>query len=470
MDSGSAGGMDRQTEQAARSARRALIAGSLVALAVAWVVCLTPHAARPMSSLWESALYVTVTGMSGAAAAWVLWPYDAAKFCFNFSALAVEAGCAWVLLPLIILLYQRGSMWMLLFMSLASAAMAVSVRGLDVARGQEPAQKLFEGHNDLLSEQLRPSGSRRWQPFVTSACFQGAILAVFNRQLLAAGILLPIGIFVLDRQLPGREACCNGRSKKKPALRLVTVAAMAIFITFLTLLPRSVSGSVSAERDSQFERISRKVAPQGRRARGAARNFSYQGVILWPVPKKRENLPPVPHLNLLHMGPNSAPLVIPFDGPYWYFKAPDRRPGPQAHVAHGSPMAVGVHSADWRPLFMQAHQSLATPIDIGCCATIQVGITNADSRAGTIFLGIILTDYSSPAKPHQYLGEQPVVSSETASFSARAAPVEEVLSFPIPSDAKIRRFDEITIVFFPSPEQSLEGAKIAIQQFTLIPR
>jgi hypothetical protein len=465
-----------ETERDARSARRALVAGSLIATAFAWLICLVPHAARaPSSLLLASARFVIVTVLSGVAAAWVLWPSRARKSGFTFSLLAVEAGAAWVLLPLIILLYWRNSIWMLLFLSFASAAMAVCIRRLDAAPGQDHLQKVFEGRSAPLFEQALPSDFRRWQPFVTSACLQGAILAAFRRHLLGAGILLSIGIFVLDRQLPRPESSIISKEngKKNPAFRLPIVAALAIFMTFLALLPKSGRPSASAERDSRLNRMSRKIPPQGKPARGTARDSSYQGIILWPVPKKKEILPPLPQPSSLRIGPNSAPLVIPFDGPYWYFKAPDKRPGPQAHVAHGSPTTVGIRSADWRPLFMQAHQDLSTPIDLGGCRGIEVAISNADSRPGTISLGVILTDSGSPGKPHQYLGEQPIVSSETGSLSARAAPAEEVLSFPIPGDAKtreIRRFDEITVVFLPSPERSLEGAKIAIRQFTLLPR
>lgn len=36
--------------------------------------------------------------------------------------------------------------------------------------------------------------------------------------------------------------------------------------------------------------------------------------------------------------------------------------------------------------------------------------------------------------------------------------------------SKIQRFDQITVIFFPDTERPNKGAKIAIQQFELIPR
>lgn len=40
-------------------------------------------------------------------------------------------------------------------------------------------------------------------------------------------------------------------------------------------------------------------------------------------------------------------MIIPFDGPYWYFSASGRWPGPKAHLAHGKRADVNVRSTDW---------------------------------------------------------------------------------------------------------------------------
>jgi hypothetical protein len=39
----------------------------------------------------------------------------------------------------------------------------------------------------------------------------------------------------------------------------------------------------------------------------------------------------------------------------------------------------------------------------------------------------------------------------------------------MPAKARGRRFDEITVVIKPSSERALAGAKIAIQNFVLVP-
>jgi hypothetical protein len=79
---------------------------------------------------------------------------------------------------------------------------------------------------------------------------------------------------------------------------------------------------------------------------------------------------------------------------------------------------------------MEAYQNLGTSIDLECCSEIDVAITNADVRPGTIALAIRLTDSDSIGKPSQDLEERIIVSSKAALISLNRPPVEEVLRFP----------------------------------------
>lgn len=174
--------------------------------------------------------------------------------------------------------------------------------------------------------------------------------------------------------------------------------------------------------------------------------------------------------NLLLGAAHATILKIPFDGVYWYFKAPDTRPEPDAHIQHGSPAKIDVRSTDWRPIVMEARQNLGTLVELNCCSHIRVAIQNADNRPGKIALGVILTNTTLPGKPSLYLGQSPVVSSHAIQFSIDRPPVSEVLDFRIPNNSKIRQFNEITVLFRPASERSMAGAKIAIQEFSLVPR
>jgi hypothetical protein len=63
-----------------------------------------------------------------------------------------------------------------------------------------------------------------------------------------------------------------------------------------------------------------------------------------------------------------------------------------------------------------------------------------------------------------------VMSTEPNQFSVKSSPVQEVLRFSVPNHPRIDRFDEITVIFFPDTERAKAAAKIAIQQFELLPR
>ena len=214
----------------------------------------------------------------------------------------------------------------------------------------------------------------------------------------------------------------------------------------------------------------RAIAPVDHRVPIETSAKSYSGVILWPLPEKHTKIvPPSPEKHSVTQRAHSIILKIPFDGVYWYFKLPDKRPKPSARVLHGNPTKVNIHSTDWRPIRMEARQNLGILVDTNCCVRIRVAIQNADNSPGRIALGVILTNTTVPGKPSIALGQQPVVSSQPGRFSINRPPVNEVLEFRIPAASRIRQFDQITVLFEAAPERALGGVKVAIQQFMLIP-
>jgi hypothetical protein len=128
-----------------------------------------------------------------------------------------------------------------------------------------------------------------------------------------------------------------------------------------------------------------------------------------------------------------------------------------------------MHSTNDFPLQMQAHQHLSTSISLDCCQAIDLALTNADNLPGAIALKLYLTDASTPTHRTQDLGELVIPSSQSAHLSLTRAPVNDTLHFTIPS-ARLRQFNEITVVFIPAQERALGGPKVSLQHFTLIPR
>ena len=122
------------------------------------------------------------------------------------------------------------------------------------------------------------------------------------------------------------------------------------------------------------------------------------------------------------------------------------------------------------PVVMDVHQQFAAPVQTGRCRTIQVDVANSDDIAGPISIALLLSDSSSARTQALYLGQQSIAPTETSGFSMKSRPVFETLSFPVPSQARLRKFDQITAVFLTGSEHALVAPRIAIQAFRLFPR
>jgi hypothetical protein len=209
---------------------------------------------------------------------------------------------------------------------------------------------------------------------------------------------------------------------------------------------------------------------RGTVAQSSLGSGGFESVILWPIPPKKQIIPPVPApTNLL--GPEkSRPMVIRFDGAYWYFQPPDTRPGRTAHQAHGNPLSVNIEANNSFPLMMEAHQRLIGPVRLSRCAEIDVEIQNRDNVRGPLSLGLVLADSGLPNRPSLFLGKKEIETSMPGFFYYKTAPAFETIRFAIPAAAPIRKFDEITVMLLPELEHSMIGPKVAIEEFELLPR
>jgi hypothetical protein len=296
-----------------------------------------------------------------------------------------------------------------------------------------------------------------WRAFCISVSAQTAVLLLTTGKTKTACILVSVALFFAAWQWT--------RMYPKQQWLLFVFAVLAVTIAFLPWFSGNLFGLLGTG-NAVRTRPSRPLQSSGEQIRS-----SYVGIVLRPPysKKKAEVIPPPSHTHSQGIWNTSKPMVIPFDGPYWYFKAPAKKPGLKARLVRGQPTLINIHSTDWQPLLMEAHQNLDSSINLDCCKEIDVTITNADNRPGRISIGVILTDSTSPDRPSQYLEEKPIVSSEASHFSMNRPPTEEKLRFQIVK-GKLQTFDEITVAILPAKERSLGGAKVAIQQFTLIPR
>jgi len=308
--------------------------------------------------------------------------------------------------------------------------------------------------------------------FILSSVMAGAFAGVLAWRAAARRRLTPTALAATPRAVVS-----SGRQG-------VIVAAAFVFtaIAMLPFLRVSPLGGFSMAFGKKGETKKSAAVKEA-----ASPSDGYVGIILLPMTDpQRKIVAPVKRTLVPNFGVRIAePMEIPFDGQYWYFKAPEKKPRPTAKVVRGSSTKTQVSSSDSRPLLMEAHQKLAEPLDLGCCSAMDLVVENADRMEGAIALELWvkkLPDVKAAAKqrvnavapeqaPH-YLGTVVIPSSELPLVqrpNASGKPVEEKLRFPIPEAMDGTTFDEITVVVKQAPERARMGAKVAIRKFVLEP-
>lgn len=447
-----------------------------------WTACLSGLTGATAAAVWMrpygaghsfakalivAAVWVVATILAGACGLCIAESLLVKRPALPGRKLVAGAAATWVLIPPILLCWLRGSGWAAAMSAVAGAAMAVSLWGI-----AKPSADFFDEANSEAEgphfAALPAPDSGRPQALAIAVCVELAIVLANRGALFVATALTAIaGFLLLWRRLASLDAKTRD-GIAAPAARATAAAFLALLILIPLLLARFASMEGSAETTAQAAAHSQTDAEKGNA--GDAYSDAYRGIILFTLQEKKKELPPLPvQRDLLRIG-RAKPLVIPFDGAYWYFQAPRQSPGVHPHLAHGDPVAANIYSTGWVPLAMQAHQTLPEAVDLRSCGALQVMVRNGDNRRGLIDMGVLLTDSTLPGKPSMYLGTKPLVSTDPAHFALKINPVSEEVKFAIPDRRTIRRFDDITVFFFPAEERATLGARVGIQQFELIPR
>jgi hypothetical protein len=411
--------------------------------------------------------YIALAAIAGAIGTSIPWLFLRRKSSFNLSFLVRTLVTVWIFFPCIPLFYRRQSPWIYFVIALTTIVIALNLRRLFPARA-ETTQLTYWSTSDLPALYGLPIAAfRPFRAFFIAICTQIAVICAITGRLLIASVLTASSLSLLASRWSSSEtSSITTFTGKRPSFLL---CASALFFTMLALLPW-----VSARPHSLFGPSVQFHHPPRLAPRPIDTDLpstEYVGIVLWPPPqKKTEIVPPAPRIHSFAIGHTAKPVVIPFDGPYWYFKAPSTKPSPHAHVAHGDSTAVTIRSSDWSPLLMQAHQNLGLPMDLNCCSEIDVAITNADNRIGAIALGLRLTDFHSIGKPSLTLVDRTISSSTAALIPLNRAPVKEILRFRITRSETIHQFNELDVLFHPAKERARGGVKVSIQSFTLIPK
>lgn len=330
---------------------------------------------------------------------------------------------------------------------------------------------------------LLPSSGWSWQrasAIFAAFCAQTGALVGLGGYTLSSTLLASAGAAIWAISYPISPAQESQPLPTRPASR---IAAITVLCTALALLPflrisLRIPGYGTSPGKHALHGFSKVMPRPGADAppSGDATTGSsgeHTGILLWAPEEKRTKLvapPPVATANPLSHGRGIEPLIIPFDGVYWFFKTPDTSPPPSSRQAHGTPEQYEITSADWRPLSMEAHESLGTLIDLDCCSRIRIDIRNRDRFPDTVSLELVLIDTSLPGKPSQSLGSAIVKSTRAWHEDEKPSPINENLDFVIPANHTLHRFDQMMVRFRLDITRSDTGARMAIERFVLIPR
>ena len=438
------------------------------------------------SLLIRSVIYVCGAVLAGAAGSRFYWNRLSAPFTsdstLSFPLFAIVNARAWVWVPAVVLLSRQDSPGSAILSALGAALLASGLRRIVVSETCPRDQQSIMHQSDeyeMFAATLR-TPQREVHGYAIALCVYATGYLLINHFYLTAGVPLAAAAFLFawkltlepqseQSELPGKLA------RRRTAVRFPQVAITAILVTlYVMLYGIGHRNDVEAERAAlDAGEVKGANAEANHRRSGSvyvARVSGYQSIILWPLPEKPKIVAPV----LASLSPFAAltakPLVIKFDGPYWYFQPPGHRPGPQAYEAHGNPLTANIEANNFLPLKMKAVQNLGSPIRLARCREVQVTVENRDNLRGSIAVGVVLTDASAPGKPSVSLGQHTILSSEPGQFTVKLAPVNEVLRFAVPDSAALRKFNQITVEYFSGPGHWQMGARVAIDQFELVPR
>ena len=453
-------------------------AGLVNATIAAFVLCRLPASPRlPLSALMlRATLYVLACAAAGVAGAWFYWrrfshPYRL-RSPISFGAFSLICATGWVWVPPAVLLSTQDSKATALIGLLCGVILGAGLRKGIRMPEDGAAERAAGDEKEIFSATLERI-PRESQGYVIAICIYAAAYAQHEAEHLMAALLAAAAAFLFTWNWKQAAKVSESRARRDAGWRLARTGALAILVTawalMLGLSHRNGSGDAALAADADSS--ANQKAHSGRQGESNLGAGGFESVILWPFPPKRQIIPPVP-APANYLGPErSRPMVIRFDGAYWYFQPPDKRPGRTAHQAHGTPLSVNIQSSNSFPLMMEAHQRLIGPVRLSRCREIDVEIENRDNIAGALSLAVMLGDSGMPNAPSLYLGEKEIETSLPAFFfSYKTAPVTETLRFAIPATAPIRKFDDITVILLTDVEHMMVGPKIAIAQFQLFPR
>jgi hypothetical protein len=429
----------------------ALATGLNTAFVISYLICKPPsHTLSLTTRLVAPIIFIIVACIAGTFGTWMMLPTGEHDQLRALSRIGLRG---WLFLPTIALFLHQGSPLAPLIAIICATLIAISIHRL-IAMTPNPTSEPTTTQPNLFTTEIQISPSS-WLPLALSLCLYAAFAAATQKEIELVTLLLATWTLVITLQITAAQPTT---SNQQPATNPYSLIATALLCTFLAL-----SANIWHDRYLGWAGIHHDSAPKNPIATTNRPSTGYQTIVLWPL-KKPEKVIPSPPVNIDPSAPGTGKAwIIPFYGPYWYFKVPGEIPGPNAQTTHADPLKANVRSTDRFPLLMDAHQYLASPIDLTCCREMQVVFRN-DPTLGALAVALTLTD--SQKKRSQNLGIKLVTPNQSSGI---ASPTEETLIFSFPKSAAIAKFDAITVTLVSTPTHATAGRRVAIERFIMIP-
>lgn len=369
--------------------------------------------------------------------------------------------------PLFILLIKENSVWTILIPPIIFASATRSLRRWTATSDaappnqSQPVSTLFQAqHTQSFLRSIGPA-------IIAAAAFQAALAELALTNYFYSSLLLATGTAILVWSYPFRVHPIPDRAMDLSFRKLIRRTILVFLLLAIALIPYLVSPTLARDANTF---IQTKHKPTQSKSAQKADDDSYLGIILLP-PRKPHHRIVIQPATITPSGAPKQPVVIPFDGAYWYFKPPDQSPRPGAVIARGDPTKKTIRSTNTLPLLMEAHQSLGLPIQMNSFSAIRLSIKSADHIPGAIYIDIRLRNISPKGIQSQSLGAQllPSTTHPITYASLIAQPTDELLTFHIPHSTRLHQFNEITVAIEPAKTRNLVGARVAVQSFELLP-
>jgi hypothetical protein len=374
--------------------------------------------------------------------------------------------------PLLIILLREHSIWSTFIPPIMTAHVAMFLKNFNSSEEEQLLYPITDGQasNSFRMTQSTAHPGTTISTITSSIAFQSGLAAILLGCYMTAALLFSVGItlplWIYQETLKPDKSCI----KPRPALIAPIIYSLILIVfTGIALAPFLKDTSSLGGRDSM--RGQHAANTPNRRSQGKAIGDYYSSVILFlpPTPYKKL-VPPTPAIRVPASSSRAQPVVIPFDGAYWYFREPDQHPRLDAPIIHGDPTKVNIRSTDYHPLLMEAVQFLGATVKLTCCSAIQIVLRNADDRPGPIFIEMLLKSHNASGASTESLGSRVIPSSQKQHISLNRTSIDETLEFQLPSNNAGMQFDEIIVKINPAKDRDLASAHIAIQSFALVPQ